>query len=526
MTMDSNQVGEGNRGPSIRTQRLTRVVQVDVLELDALEVLRLVRLVKNSFTPINRIPPEVLSHIPDYYGEDNEDDADEGLIALTHVCRGWRDTFTSRSSLWTQLQFKSVDKTLTYLQRSQTSPLDVSFGYEGFNYEAFSLMIPHIPRLKSLTIFAEVFPSVIEHFRCHTPLLEMLDIRVSPHPLKGSNTFDNTLFNGDLSSLRKLHLRGVITELPWKNLANLQVVKLDSDRQYRTTQMLDFLERAPLLHTVFLHYPMPKSSDAPRERMVPLRHLKTFTIGQQPPHSILLRHLHIPTGASLISEFWFYGDESTLVSHLPERSPNFANLSHITAINLLFGVKQKFARLSGPSGSLRVLAELGDLGVSQFNLDRKTLHSLGHSLLSTIQRLSISTYAHTRPAEVKECPIFQTLSTTDDLRTLVLIDCINLPFIFALDPENCPLNLVLCDKMEELVLYIRSPDQLHVKHLISMTRNRASRGAKLSSITIVDKSGRGRRGEASRLREHVTHVYYRIGEAPPAWDDVPGDDGE
>ena len=88
--------------------------QVDALEVDAFEVLRLVRSIKNSFQPINCIPPEVLFVILDYQRKgDGYDgfDMDQDLIALTHVCRGWRDAFISRSSLWTRIDLTNVGKT-------------------------------------------------------------------------------------------------------------------------------------------------------------------------------------------------------------------------------------------------------------------------------------------------------------------------------------------------------------------------------------------------------------------------------
>lgn len=70
--------------------------QVDALEQDVVEVFRLVRSLRNSLVPVNRIPPEVLSLISDYH---SEDEMDKDLVALTHVCRDWRDIFTCRSSL-------------------------------------------------------------------------------------------------------------------------------------------------------------------------------------------------------------------------------------------------------------------------------------------------------------------------------------------------------------------------------------------------------------------------------------------
>ena len=140
---------------------------------------------KNSLAPINRIPPEILSLIPDYFDEAGSgyygrSFSDKTLIALTHVCHVWRDTFISRSSLWTRLDSKDIDKTHTYIQRSPSSPLTIDFGdcnYRFINDDAFALVIPHVRRLKSLTIIgAWRRPSVLRHLRCRVPFLEELDI--------------------------------------------------------------------------------------------------------------------------------------------------------------------------------------------------------------------------------------------------------------------------------------------------------------------------------------------------------------
>ena len=53
--------------------------QLDALEQDALETHSNLRPLRNTLAPINRIPPEVLSLIPDY---SDEDDPDQVSIAL------------------------------------------------------------------------------------------------------------------------------------------------------------------------------------------------------------------------------------------------------------------------------------------------------------------------------------------------------------------------------------------------------------------------------------------------------------
>jgi len=60
--------------------------------------------------------------IPDYW-EDSE--RDEASITLTHVCRGWRELFVSRPSLWTRLDCRSIEKTRVYIERSKTSPFEI-----------------------------------------------------------------------------------------------------------------------------------------------------------------------------------------------------------------------------------------------------------------------------------------------------------------------------------------------------------------------------------------------------------------
>ena len=115
-------------------------------------MLSLVRSIKNTFVPINRVPSEILSLIPGYSNNDKE------LVTLTHVCRGWREILTSRSSLWTSLNCMDVHKTLTYIGRSKSSPLDVRFDDRTYGEDALLLVAPHAGRLRSLTVQVEATP--------------------------------------------------------------------------------------------------------------------------------------------------------------------------------------------------------------------------------------------------------------------------------------------------------------------------------------------------------------------------------
>jgi len=485
----------------------------------------LVRSVKNSFAPINRIPPEILVLIPRHY---DKACTDQDLIALTHVCRGWRDSFTSCSSLWTNLDPTNVDKTRTYIQRSKSSPLEMFVGGEDMDNNnlnsASLLVVPHIRRLKSLIVWKGSSPNALKHFYCHVPLLERLVIDLAAPE---APALDSALFKGDLSSLCMLSLGGVVTTLPWNNLANLRMFKLTScpPRPNFITQLLDLFECAPVLCTIELKDSIPTSSDTHPGRTVSLPRLNTLAITARPGHSILLNHLLIPTGASLILNFGFRGTTSPLRVHLPETFANLKNLSHITIIHLLLDEVRKYVRFSGPSGVLNVLARCEGGLVSRRDMDRLILRSLSPSILSTAQRLTVSKYQPLEPAEIEKSPAFRTLSHMNKLRTLTLTKCHNLPFILALNPQTNPSRLMLCPHLAALVLHIKSQDQFHIRDLLSMTKQRALRGAKLSSITIVGLNQLAS-AKVFRLREHVIHVDYKADDVSPNWDHLPGDSGD
>ena len=188
--------------------------------------------------------------------------------------------------------------------------------------DLFLLVAPHIHRIKSLTIYADALPDVLRYFSHRAPLLEELDINLtSPRAPVGS-----ALFGGDLSSLRRLGLSGVITLLPWKNLASLTTFILKSCRPGHdfVTRLLDFFESAPLLRTLMLEDSILKSSNAPPGRILLLPHPNILAITAKPAHSVLL-----------ILEFSFGGERYPLQDCLPETFASLRNLSHTTMVNLI-----------------------------------------------------------------------------------------------------------------------------------------------------------------------------------------------
>ena len=487
----------------------------------------MVRSVKNDFAPINRIPPEVLSLIPDYC--DNYDT----LITLTHVCHGWRELFISRSSLWASLDCTNVEKTRVYIERSKSSPLEISLleKHHGSAYcdEALLLAAPHINRLSSLDVYgpSHILADLNKYFTCPTPLLRKLKIDLAfdhnPAP-----SFPGTLFNGDLSSLRKLSLAGFTTNLPWRNLVNLTTFELHHssgtvDPPF-VTRLLDFFESAPLLSKIELCHSIPASSNVPPERLVSLPHLKKFSTTSRLAQSTLLNHLSVPNGALLVIAFTFSGEDSPIPTNLPKDLSNLNNLCHVTAMNLSFHQAEKLVRLSGPSGGLYIYGTWTAGGTSSHALESRIFYSLDRFNLSRIQSLAVTKYTSSPSNEVEKSPIFRSLFQMNDLRTLTLIECNNLSFIYSLNPEKNESDSVLCPNLEEVVIYFKKRDWFCLEELMEMALERDERRMKLQSVTIVSIDEMCSKKEVFKLRRYVSHVEYKLDVVSPEWDAISGDE--
>lgn len=73
----------------------------------------------NSFSPVNRLPPEVFASILAHRWPGRD------LISATHVCRQWRATLLSFPSLWAEVHCAGEEQTFFFLERAKVAPLRV-----------------------------------------------------------------------------------------------------------------------------------------------------------------------------------------------------------------------------------------------------------------------------------------------------------------------------------------------------------------------------------------------------------------
>ena len=480
-------------------------LQIHVLEQDAFEVLRLLRFWRNRLAPISRIPPEVLTLIPDFWDTRHRD---QGVIALTHVCRAWREIFTSCPSLWSDFDCEDVDKTQIYLDRSKSSPIDLRLKrVESLSpHDPFFQVVPHaVTRLKSLSIHGtpENLQDIATLLSHPVSILETLAIEVDLEctPQDGL-VVETMLFDGDLSSLRELQLKCVHTVLPWRNMVNLTSFTLGYTLlgNFPIRHLLNFFESAPRLRKIQLHSATP-TFGAQNGRLVSLAHLERMEILGGGPSSLLLDHLLIPVGAKLTTRVGLdllgpAPGGSMFDGHLPRSLSNLRNFSDFTEIHLHIGGFYPRIRFSGPNGQVTMIsATPRDTTVTTY----RVYESLARFDTSKIERLRIN--AGDLWDNRGNCSFFRALYPMRALRTLTISRCKNISTSIDILHDDC-----LCPKLEELILDPRvHGEKFDIQAVVGTLASRTSWGLKLKSVKIVsaDKSVQTC---ALKLEEYVPHV--------------------
>jgi len=369
-------------------------------------------------------------------------------------------------------------QTRAYIRRSKGAPLNISLAaHKDIHYhnDALLLALPFITRLKALSFsgFSDNILKLIKQFSFPAPLLERLDISVSDPRLA---VFESPILDGNPSLLRELRLSRVISTLPWRSLSNLTTFHFGNVPSDTITvaQLLVFFEHAPLLRRMELVGSLPESSNASAERVVYLPHLRSLRILSQPAPSILLNHLHVPTGALVTLEFPFGHGTSPIPDYLPTPLDNLSNISHVTSVNFDFGSGISM-RLKGPSGCLYVFGTWNDRSPVPCSLGEQTLQSFNKLNISTIEKLSITRYGSLARWEHEKSGAYQTLLLMNNLRTLTLTDSVNLSFAIALTPNENPSNTVVCPELEKYAQYIGDEGPPRIEYLMKMVKGRALR---------------------------------------------------
>jgi len=180
------------------------------------------------------------------------------------------------------------------------------------------------------------------------------------------------------------------------------------------------------------------------------------------PSSLLLDHLLIPVGAKLMIHVKSFG--TTVEDHLPRSLDNLRNLSDF--IDVRVGEPNQHMRLRGLNGQLQMTT-------SRNNNICVAVEILARFDTSKTERLEV----FNDDCLSRNLPN-QTLLAMENLCTLSLRSHWGNPsaFVDALNPNTSLSNVVVCPKLEELILVLHgNAMESHIERVIEMARARASR---------------------------------------------------
>ena len=210
------------------------------------EIQRKARNARNSLAPINKLPPETLTLVAEFFEYRRQ------LLNATAVCQYWRATLLSFPRLWNTIRCSRQIQFEAYLERSKSVLLDVEL-YNLFP-RLFESLLPHTSRLAALTVQvsnSSDFGRIALHLQSPIPTLHKFTIISS-----GSDTLEppsgidysthvKELELEDISSFRAPRAFPHVTKLTWH-------VGPEHGAPVQLPGLLETLEQFPVLEEVDL----------------------------------------------------------------------------------------------------------------------------------------------------------------------------------------------------------------------------------------------------------------------------------
>jgi hypothetical protein len=297
----------------IERQKLDKEIQ------HASEVLRMLKTRRNSLAPISRLPTEILARIFTTIAHSYLDNFGyrelSWIYSVTAVCGHWRAIALECTSLWCFISVECQNWTEVMLERSKMAPLIVKAKLDDDPLDISSegdtvrLALQHISRIKELRLVTskDNIEVLIDRIDERAPLLRTLCLSNSwgGDPMNNKYTLPEMLFVGDDHRLERLELVNCVISWDSPLLHNLIHLKLHNTLQPTITQLLEALERMPLVETLDLKDSLPVMSNdnfgSPEIiRVIHLSRLSALSLSSTAIEcAYLLNHISYPASTSL-----------------------------------------------------------------------------------------------------------------------------------------------------------------------------------------------------------------------------------
>ncbi|TFK67127.1 hypothetical protein BDN72DRAFT_843438 [Pluteus cervinus] len=232
-------------------------------ELAALrDTIRALHAFRNTFTPVYRLPPEILTrifsfvrHVPKPAFYSNRATPLE-WVDVTRVSQHWRNVAIGSPTLWSHIS-STYPKRLAeeFLQRSKAAPLSIDMRGPG-SQDADQFITPSLFRIRELTLglSSASWIGLSRNLSSPAPLLESLSIMITDNVKQStSSTISDTTFAGTTPRLRFLELTGCSVDINSSIFSDLNALDLcNPPQKLLVTDLLTCLRNLPRLTSLVL----------------------------------------------------------------------------------------------------------------------------------------------------------------------------------------------------------------------------------------------------------------------------------
>ena len=323
---------------------------MDELSVGAKRLLIRAEELRNSFQPIQRLPPDMIVEVATYLDPRACGGDYQPLMAMSQVCCYWRETLLSNPESWCFVESEFLELVPLFLGRSGLYPLEVNLTNTRFSY-AVGQIIPHAKRLAILR--CDIDKATTSFLRTlsrldHSPNLHTLSIASARAPAMALELIEMGFISGDMPTLRTLELLPfpIIPQFrQFKHLVNLRLEVTHST----LAAVLDLLMANPLLEKVGLVGSF-EDEDVPTAESTVLGRLKFLSV-ERCASRRLLEKLTLPRGARVLIGYnpIFILPPFTL-QHSMEKYANLRGLESLYA--LVAG--ETYVDATGPNGSIAI----------------------------------------------------------------------------------------------------------------------------------------------------------------------------
>ena len=506
-------VSHRRRETTVGYSVLTVCSQVQKMGRELSDLIPKFKALHNVFAPINKLPPEILSQIPQFFPI-------RDLIVATQVCRYWRTTFISCGPLWCNIDCIRGPEALTCLHRSKDSPIYVTVKKIPDD-EVLARLSPHIGRMKYLRLKSRwsVAQSVFMRFTDPAPNLETLKVVCRPSTA-AAGPVPSTLLTGNLPKLRSLTLQGLSSDLAHFVLPNLTYFEFSNvtspPLSMSLSNLLAFLERSPLLESIYVDFHGECVHDAPRQKIISLKALKTLYISGSGlvghGDNSLLARLELPRGVDITVMLLILDGSSNAIAYAippyPERLPFISGAKRIHIDVLPMHGRCTF-EFSGENGKVTIMARWPMTNANLGDLMMGSIQSFLPLSTEGVEELYIQGY---RAPEDSHLPALRAFESLPNLESIHMIHCDNTVLLRAL---RQPTRHLIVPKLRMLELSLNPQREVSGKELMELVQYRVSNGARLEDLLIVAPEVIIPVAEVMALKQHVGVVEYKMDDSIP-----------